>query len=345
MSRLGKVRKVGSDEFEVWKDDSSNAWQTLATSNSIDIEAEQVGPSTLPSHTNFDNLDLNSRQDGTSDTQPAENLDLRDKVRPFSLEPSLVEHARDLHYTVGLGKEVWGLPFESMSEEVGRDLGNSLGKYIELFKRSWLSKLGKVRKVGSDEFEVWKDDSSNARQTLATSNSIDIEAEQVGPSTLPSHTNFENLDLNSRQDGTSDTQPAENLDLRDKVRPFSLEPSLVEHARDLHYTGGLGKEPEDKGKSKEVQPLTKAKDTEDALMIKDAVSKSKATESKSKADPKKDPPRPEDKGKSKEVQPLTKAKDTEDALMIKDAVSKSKATESKSKADPKKDPPRVKAYL
>ena len=32
--------------------------------------------------------------------------------------------------------QVWGLPFENMSEEVGRDLGNRLGKYIETDKRS-----------------------------------------------------------------------------------------------------------------------------------------------------------------------------------------------------------------
>ena len=221
--------------------------------------------------------------------------------------------------------QVWGLPFESMSEEVGRDLGNSLGKYIESDKRSWLSEqakymrirvdlpinkplrrgsnivnqdggkfwvtfkyerlpsfcfhcglLGhdekhcngfssnseaprqygdwlranggsksgpeKARKMGSDGFEVRKNDSSVAQQTPMTSNSADMEAEQVTPSTLQSHTNSENLNLNSGQDGTSDTQPAENPELRDKVRPLSLEPSPVKHARDLHYTGGLGKE-------------------------------------------------------------------------------------------------------
>ena len=32
--------------------------------------------------------------------------------------------------------QVWGLPFENMSEEVGRDLGNRLGKYIETDKWS-----------------------------------------------------------------------------------------------------------------------------------------------------------------------------------------------------------------
>ena len=32
--------------------------------------------------------------------------------------------------------QVWGLPFENMSKEVGRDLGNRLGKYIETDKWS-----------------------------------------------------------------------------------------------------------------------------------------------------------------------------------------------------------------
>ena len=31
--------------------------------------------------------------------------------------------------------QVWGLPFEMMDEEVGKELGNSLGKFIELDKR------------------------------------------------------------------------------------------------------------------------------------------------------------------------------------------------------------------
>lgn len=32
--------------------------------------------------------------------------------------------------------QVWGLPFESMSKEVGRELGSKLGRYIESDKRS-----------------------------------------------------------------------------------------------------------------------------------------------------------------------------------------------------------------
>ena len=39
--------------------------------------------------------------------------------------------------------QVWGLPFESMTEEVGKDLGSKLGKYIELDRQSWLSEQAK----------------------------------------------------------------------------------------------------------------------------------------------------------------------------------------------------------
>ena len=59
-----------------------------------------------------------------------------------------------------------------------------------------------------------------------------------------------------------------------------------------------GPQPKDKGKGKEVQPLTKAKYSEDALTIKDVVSKAKDAKSKFKAGdtkskttgPKEDPP-------------------------------------------------------
>ena len=46
--------------------------------------------------------------------------------------------------------QVWGLPFENMSEEVGRDLGNRLGNYIETDKQSWLSKQAKFMRVWVD---------------------------------------------------------------------------------------------------------------------------------------------------------------------------------------------------
>jgi len=45
-----------------------------------------------------------------------------------------------------------------------------------------------------------------------------------------------------------------------------------------------GTQPEDKGKDKEVQPLTKANRSEDALTIRDMVSKTKEAKSKSKTE-------------------------------------------------------------
>ena len=35
--------------------------------------------------------------------------------------------------------QVWSLPFESMTEEVGKDLGSKLGKFIDSDRCSWLS--------------------------------------------------------------------------------------------------------------------------------------------------------------------------------------------------------------
>ena len=46
--------------------------------------------------------------------------------------------------------QVWGLPFENLSEEMGRDLGNNLGRYIETDKQSWLSKQAKFMQIHVD---------------------------------------------------------------------------------------------------------------------------------------------------------------------------------------------------
>ena len=35
--------------------------------------------------------------------------------------------------------QVWGIPFELMVEETGRDIGNRMGKFIEADKRAWQS--------------------------------------------------------------------------------------------------------------------------------------------------------------------------------------------------------------
>lgn len=82
-SGLEKPRKLSSNGFEERKDEGLDDQQTPTTSNSIDTEAEQVGPlTTLPSHTHPKNLKLG--QDGTSIMQPAENLAKSNKVRPLS---------------------------------------------------------------------------------------------------------------------------------------------------------------------------------------------------------------------------------------------------------------------
>nr|POE78108.1 hypothetical protein CFP56_37900 [Quercus suber] len=68
-----------------------------------------------------------------------------------------------------------------------------------------------------------------------------------------------------------------------------------DHGLGIKVTNGKdavqeGPQPEDQGKGNEVRPLTKPKDIEDALIIKDVVSKAKGAESKPKADdPKEDP--------------------------------------------------------
>nr|POF05736.1 uncharacterized protein CFP56_32989 [Quercus suber] len=46
--------------------------------------------------------------------------------------------------------QVWGLPFESITEEVGKDLGSKLGKYIESDKRPWLSEQAKFMWIRVD---------------------------------------------------------------------------------------------------------------------------------------------------------------------------------------------------
>ena len=46
--------------------------------------------------------------------------------------------------------QVWGFPFENLSKEAGRDLGNSLGKYIETDKHSWLLEQAKFMRIRVD---------------------------------------------------------------------------------------------------------------------------------------------------------------------------------------------------
>ena len=46
--------------------------------------------------------------------------------------------------------QIWGLPFENLSKEVGKDLGNSLGHYFETDKRMWLTEQARFLRVRVD---------------------------------------------------------------------------------------------------------------------------------------------------------------------------------------------------
>lgn len=43
--------------------------------------------------------------------------------------------------------QIWGLPFEHMSEGVGKDIGGKFGEYLEIDKRSWQSDQAKFMRV------------------------------------------------------------------------------------------------------------------------------------------------------------------------------------------------------
>ena len=46
--------------------------------------------------------------------------------------------------------QIWGLPSENLSEDVGRDLGNNLGRYIEIDKHMWLTEQAKFLRIRVD---------------------------------------------------------------------------------------------------------------------------------------------------------------------------------------------------
>uniref|UniRef100_A0A7N2LPC3 DUF4283 domain-containing protein n=1 Tax=Quercus lobata TaxID=97700 RepID=A0A7N2LPC3_QUELO len=87
--------------------------------------------------------------------------------------------------------QVWGLLFENMSEEVGRDLGNKLGKsstfeahrqYEDWLRANGGSKMGseKLKKSNSSGFEDHREGGSIDWQTLLASVSMDTEVEPTG---------------------------------------------------------------------------------------------------------------------------------------------------------------------
>ena len=46
--------------------------------------------------------------------------------------------------------QIWGLPFELMSDEVGRELGNNIGKFIEVDQRARQSDQVKFMRIKRD---------------------------------------------------------------------------------------------------------------------------------------------------------------------------------------------------
>ena len=46
--------------------------------------------------------------------------------------------------------QIWGLPFEYMTEEAGRDIRSKLGRVIEVDKRSWQADQAKFMRVRID---------------------------------------------------------------------------------------------------------------------------------------------------------------------------------------------------
>ena len=46
--------------------------------------------------------------------------------------------------------QVWGLPFEHMTKEAGRDIGGKIGRVIEVDKRSWQADQAKFMRVRVD---------------------------------------------------------------------------------------------------------------------------------------------------------------------------------------------------
>ena len=46
--------------------------------------------------------------------------------------------------------QVWGIPFEFMNEEVGKDIGGTIGNFLEVDKRSWQSNQAKYTRIKVD---------------------------------------------------------------------------------------------------------------------------------------------------------------------------------------------------
>lgn len=59
--------------------------------------------------------------------------------------------ATNIHFThPPFWVQIWGLPFELMSDEVGRELGNNIGKFIEVDRRARHSDQAKFMRIRVD---------------------------------------------------------------------------------------------------------------------------------------------------------------------------------------------------
>ena len=43
--------------------------------------------------------------------------------------------------------QIWGLPFDMMSEKIGRDIGNNIGNFMATDSRSWSSDQVKFMRI------------------------------------------------------------------------------------------------------------------------------------------------------------------------------------------------------
>ena len=43
--------------------------------------------------------------------------------------------------------QVWGVPFELMTEDTGRDIGNTMGMFVEMDKHSWQMEQAKFMRI------------------------------------------------------------------------------------------------------------------------------------------------------------------------------------------------------
>nr|POF12205.1 uncharacterized protein CFP56_41551 [Quercus suber] len=76
-------------------------------------------------------------------------VDVGSNVLQFKLKKGLTS-ANIVFSNSPFWVQLWGLPFELMSEEVGQDIGRSLGRFIEVDKRACLADQAKFMHIRVD---------------------------------------------------------------------------------------------------------------------------------------------------------------------------------------------------